>query len=239
MGRGSRSRKEDAGCASREIPFPIPLEGHLARVHLEKLNMFDELSRVTRDEALRHKDLVTGVSVRPPTPKRSGGPFGSAKLAPKRTRSVPSSSVQLLPRGERAATSTEPAELPEVPRKPPRGFFVGLNDPLAYPNEHETRRQAVVKAIKEKERMLAEGRSQSMGSLSSGVAESSQACRWDRVPISFGQSEYQTHMFPRSIEAIRTCGGGKDPRLTHPWQEFEKWREADWYQKNADRNAKK
>merc|ERR1712023_490859 len=143
---------------------------------------------------------LSGATLRPATPQRSGGPFGAAKLPQKRTKSVPST----LQRVGGSQAQEEPSDAAAAPKKKPglsRDFVLPSNDPLGYENPHEFRRDAVTRAIRHQERMLEAARSKSTPILS---AESQQTFRWDRVPLAFDQSTYQANHFPRSIRATRT-----------------------------------
>lgn len=207
------------------------MEDNLARVHLDKLDMFREIAKVTRAETSCHtrgaycKSSKCPANLRPKTPVKSGGPFGSAKLPERRSRSVP----VLLNVVEKTS--------PEKPKTPvatglSRAFVLPSNNPQDYYNSHEGRGNAVRRQIEHKEHLLAVAKSQSAARRASGVVDDvgPEVFRWDHVPIAFDLSENQAEMFPRSIEANRMCGGGKDPRYTRPWQDYERWREAVWLQ---------
>jgi len=227
---GRKKKKEWEG--PEAIPFGIPLENNLARVHLEKLDMFAELKKVTRDVGTHHHSVISGAAVRPATPKKSGGPHPAmTKLPTKRTKSVPSTFQRL----EGSSQPQPPAELAVAPKKKPglsKDFVLPSNDPMAYPNPHEFRGECVKSAIRDQERKLEAARTQSR-SMPSLHEQELQVFRWDHVPVAFATSEYQAQNFPRSIKATRMCGGGKDPSHTRPWQDYEKWREAMLFQKQA------
>lgn len=224
--RGGRSREEDDYAPRNPLPFAIPLQDNLARIHLEKLDLFGEIGKMSHTVDQTHKSTLT--SVRPPTPKRSGGAFGNAKMPERRTRSVPSTLRKASPAAPEAV-----AEATKTDGVKSRGFVLPGNDPLTdYLNEHDGRCDAVKRAIQHQERMLAESRSRSaselVGNPKDSYTGSGQAFRWDRAPIGFALSESQAKLYPRSVQATRICGGGKNPRLTKPWQEYERWREAVW-----------
>jgi len=222
----SRRRPKDEGYAQNVIPFTIPLEDNLARIHLNKLDMFRELSKVTRHETSRHSEHLAGKKIRPATPVKSGGPFGPAKLPEKRSRSMP-----VLVK----AVETEKPKTPPVASGLSKAFVLPSNNPCDYHNEHASRGDAVKRAIQHQENLLAVARSQSAARRASGgfADVAPEVFRWDHVPIAFDLSENQAEMFPRSIQANRQCGGGKDPRYTKPWQDYERWREAMWFQSQS------
>merc|ERR1712023_268730 len=119
---------------------------------------------------------LSGATLRPATPQRSGGPFGAAKLPEKRTKSVRST----LQRVGGSQEQEEPSDAAAAPKKKPglsRDFVLPSNNPLAYENPHEIRRDAVKRAIRHQERMLVAARSKSTPNL---LQESEQAFRWDR-----------------------------------------------------------
>jgi len=241
-GRGGRRREKDSWAGPEEIPFTIPLENNLARIHLEKLDLFGELKKVSRDETSRHDGQISGAMMRPVTPVRSGVTVdnfsggtkyrvhGVAKLPEKRTKSVPST-LQRVSGSQHPEPSSEPAAAPKKKPGLSRAFVLPSNDPLAYHNPHEARRDAVKSAIRHQERLLEAARSRSTPTLPQG--DMLQVFRWDRVPVAFDVSEYQAANFPRSIRATRACGGGRDPALTRNWGDYEKWREATLFTKNA------
>lgn len=230
-GKASRRRPQDQNWSQREIEFTIPFEDNLARVHLERLDLFGELARVSREELSRHKSQISGENLRPPTPKRSGGAFGNAKLPPKRSRSVPPSSQVLQSSGNLLAAPDE-VEPPKT-KSLSKGFVLPSNNPSDMHNPHESRGRVVKMAVRDLERQLEASRSQSAAVLAKGFTAEREAFRWDRVPIGFAMSENQAEMFPRSIQATRMCGGGKNPALGRPWQDYEKWREAVLKENNA------
>lgn len=232
-GHGRRTKNKDWE-GPEAIPFTIPLENNLARVHLEKLDMFAELKRVTRHVDSRHHSVISGEMVRPATPKKSGGPFGSAKLPSKRTNSLPST----LQRLESSSQPQLQSEAVAVPKKKPglsKDFVLPSNDPMAYPNPHEFRGDCVKRAIGDQQKKLEAARTQSLSrrSMPNLHEQELQVFRWDHVPVAFDTSEYQAQHFPRSIQANRMCGGGKDPSHTRPWQDYEKWREKKFFQEGA------
>merc|ERR1711964_282816 len=99
--RAARRSEKAETFGQREIPFSIPFEDNLARVHLERLDLYGECANVRQTEESRHKKYMAGRSLRPSTPKKST--IGNAKIPPKRTRSVPS----LLPQVERVSKPEE------------------------------------------------------------------------------------------------------------------------------------
>jgi len=242
------------------IPFTIPYEDNLAKIHLERLDLFGECSRVKRHEESRHKMGLANKNPRPVTPKRSA--FGCAPPIPKKSRSSSSSSLQLLEGSQKYDTewlreaghygggvwvailskARDPNE-PEPPPKNPAGkmpktqFVLPSNDPMAYSNEHIEREKAAKRSVAEMEGKLARARSQSAANL--GAEWIPPVVRHDHIPVAFDASEYQAEMFPRSIHKLRQCGGGKDPKFCRPWQDYEKHREAVWAQDNSMGKSKK
>lgn len=237
---GRRREKSEEWSGPAGIPFTIPFENNLAKVHLEKLRLFDELRKVTKHEDRRHHGTISGAFQRPATPVKSGGPFGSAKLPGERTKSVPSTGLMLRdPHGFKLEGTSQP-DPPTEPLATPKknagkaskDFVLPSNNPLtAYTNPHESRGEVVKSQIRHQERLLEAARSRSTPNLQS--SDLAQVFRWDHVPVAFGQSEYQAENFPRSIQANRMCGGGKNPKLTRNWGDYERWREASLFVKNA------
>lgn len=221
----------------REICEPIPREAHLARSYLVRHtgDLLQELKEVKTREAARHRLQLR--SAAPPLVERKS-PLGAPPPSPPIRRLRRHSSASRLEglRPEKPGL-TPPAAEAARPRRPGLLLMELPQDPTLLANEHADRSKAIEHAIARQEDFLAECKREAEARQRLGVEASAPAFNWDHQPQVPVVSESQAQFYPRSIEKVRDCGGGKDSRFCRPYDRFYQHREAMCRQKRLSSRA--
>eukprot|EP00747_Dinoflagellata_sp_TGD_P163845 gnl/TRDRNA2_/TRDRNA2_182987_c0_seq1.p1 gnl/TRDRNA2_/TRDRNA2_182987_c0~~gnl/TRDRNA2_/TRDRNA2_182987_c0_seq1.p1 ORF type:complete len:203 (+),score=36.47 gnl/TRDRNA2_/TRDRNA2_182987_c0_seq1:60-668(+) len=191
---------------------PTPTDGSFFHSPL-----LDEIAAAKKDEARINKKHLNGGLADPGNPARAS-PFG-ALVPPKRQRLKKSASLP---------TNLAEEEVPKKVRRPAyqRAFLVGIRDPVNLYNEHVGRRDNLMKKIEEYENDLsfcqrtAEERTRQAAEVRAVVFN------YDHHHPDAVVSEAQGQFYPRSLERLKDCGGGKIKKFTRPYDDPYKFREA-------------
>jgi len=205
----------------RELVEAIPALDHLARTKVERLDLREELDRVTLAEKDRHDMSMSTAPVGMPERKC---PFG-APLPQSQT------GLMLRRRADKAAELRKEAAM-EASRKAEEAKakvkkYPGLQpqdipyDPSTLFNEHKARAAYLDSQIT----LQQENLFRSSLRLEQGVQFKDPPIRYDHLPPGPEITEAQSQFFPRSNDLLKSIGSGKDIRYCRPMDQFYKHRE--------------
>lgn len=171
----------------------------------------------------RHHTVLS--SKQPVRKDREGGPFGNAPI-PEHKLPRRAVSVSALVEGRQDRLRRETEMLRAAPRL--ADAFSGTQDPRNLPNEFAHRSRWRDQGIQASEAAYADGARRltemrdNMGRISSLTAP---PIEFDHRPTVEGVTAHRWEFYPRSLDAVKTFGGGKDPKHCRPIDKFSEFRE--------------
>mmetsp|Transcript_2510 Transcript_2510/g.6769 ORF Transcript_2510/g.6769 Transcript_2510/m.6769 type:complete len:222 (-) Transcript_2510:89-754(-) len=191
----------------------FPKERHLTHRYARTFDVREELRSVYSDEEARYSLLFKA----PPEPEPR-----SIFVVPK----APKPQTALSRSASSPSTVKTPAE--NLARRKPGSLrpFNMPQDPTKMPNPHDERHDIIEAQIAEREKHLAESRSESALQFRCGFEVKAASFHWDHHDPGLFLTESKASFFPRSVGKVREFGSGRDPRYCRPYDETYLHREA-------------